>query len=125
MGAAMKEIEIEKPTRIVNLHDGRDYIRGLYARVETPRGNYVATWEHRPQAGCVLLEAEGGDGGEMRPCRNAVLIASLCHFQKTQTEWPHGCEIPVLPECEAEAFLKAEGIPDDAFDTFRIMLALD
>lgn len=123
MGADMKEIVIENPARIVNLKNAAEYcIRGLYARVETPSGNYVATWEHRPEAGCVMLETAGGDFG---PCRNVVLIASLCHFQKTHGEWPDGCEIPVLPERDARAFLKAEGIPDDAFDTFRQMLALD
>ena len=124
----MKEIVIENPARIVNLHEGKDFIPGLYARVETPSGDFVATWEHRPEAGCVILSPiEDGKElyEEMRPCRNAVLIASLCHFQKTHGEWPHGCAIPVMPERDARAFLNAEGIPDDAFDTFRKLLALD
>ena len=117
----MKEIVIKNPTRIVNLHNGLDYIPGLYVKVETPEGIFVATCEHRPSAGCVEISREAGD--ELLLCRNAVLVGSLCKFQKQNGDWPDGCEIPLLSEKDAIAYLAENGIPDDDWATFKNLLS--
>ena len=122
----MKEIIIENPTRIVDLHEPMDFVRGLYARVETPGGNYTAIWEHSPEAGCVQLEKDG----EVGICRNPVLIASIVSFNNTHPEgWPEGAELPVMPETFAKQFLKSARVPEadynDPDSTFQIALRMN
>ena len=102
---------------------------GLFARVETPKGNFFATWEHRPQAGCVFLSVDTGNardaiGDADFICRNPVLIGSLCAFNEKTPDWPFGVEIPVLPEQDAVEYLRKSGIPDDGWETFNICMEI-
>lgn len=126
----MKEIFIENPTRIVDARKEGEYVHGLFARIETPAGNFIATWEHRPQAGCVFLASDEGDAGTAigsadGVCRNPVLIGSLCAFNEKTPDWPFGVEIPVLPEQDAVEYLRKSGIPDDGWETFDIVRSTD